>query len=248
MLIVIPSIDIKDNRTVRVVQGIPELDVPEYGSDPIEMAGILRAENAKLIHIVDYDAFAGDKAKNLSIIKEMCSSFVTPVEYAGGIRTPDDAKRLFDVGVARLAVSTVALEDREALEDLLTEFTPFRIVVAIDVADELVMIRAKRTMTKLKPVDFAQTLKQSGVLRFIVNDVRRNGMLSGPNLDLVKSIAVATECKVTLAGGIYNKDQLIAVQELLPHGVDSAIIGRALYENRFPCQKLWRLAEKDITY
>ena len=101
-LLVIPSIDIKDGKTVRVVKGIPELNCHEYGNDPVEMARIWRAENAKLIHVVDFDGVEDPSKKNFRIIEEICSSVIIPVEFAGGIRTIEDAKAIIDTGISRL--------------------------------------------------------------------------------------------------------------------------------------------------
>src|SRR3989304_5782123 len=131
-ILVIPSIDIKDGKTVRVVQGIPELDCKEYGSDPVEMARIWRAENAKLLHVVDFDAAAEHSHKNLKIIEEICSSVVIPVEYAGGIRTMEDADQLFDTGVCRLVISTMAIENPGEFKNIFEKFGPTKIAVSLD--------------------------------------------------------------------------------------------------------------------
>lgn len=245
-LLVIPSIDIQGGKTVRVVQGIPELNVPEYGNDPAEMAAIWRAENAKMIHIVDFDGFKAQSDANLSIISDICSSVIIPFEYSGGIRSFEDAQRIFSCGIARIAVSTVIIENPKEFERIFEEYGPKKVVAVLDVIDNEVVTRARKFKTGYTPVALALKLKEVGIERFIVTDVMRNGTMTGPNLELTKSIALATGCKVTHSGGIRNKDELMDLQAMLPLGVDSVIIGRALYENRFPCQKLWRLAESGI--
>src|SRR5512147_153969 len=121
-LLVIPSIDIKNGKTVRVVQGIPELDCKEYGSDPVEMAKIWRAENAKLLHVVDFDGALEHSKQNLQIIKEICSSVIIPVEYAGGIRSFDEAERVLDLGVSRLAINTMAYEKPDEFKKVFEKF------------------------------------------------------------------------------------------------------------------------------
>jgi len=125
-------------------------------------------------------------------------------------------------------------------------FGPQKIVVSLDVIDNEIVIKGRKVKTGLLPVAFALKLKDVGVERFIITDVKRNGMMLGPNIELSKSIADATQAKVTLSGGIRNKDELMDVQGLIECGIDSVIVGRALYENRFPCQKLWRVAELGI--
>jgi phosphoribosylformimino-5-aminoimidazole carboxamide ribotide isomerase len=245
-LLVIPSIDIKDGKTVRVVQGIPELDCLEYGSDPIEMARIWRAENAKIIHIVDFDAAVEHSHKNLPIIEEICNSVIIPVEFAGGVRNYEDAKILIEAGILRLVITTMAIENRSDFIKVFEKFGPARIVTALDILDGQITIRGRKTNTGIFYRDFARDMADIGIERFIVTDVRKNGVMGGPNLELAEEISELTGGKITLSGGIRNKDELLDVQNMMQFGIDSVIVGRALYENRFPCQKLWRVAESGI--
>ncbi len=245
-LLVIPSIDIKHGRTVRVVQGIPELNCKEYDSDPVEMAKIWRAENAKFLHIVDFDAAAEHSHKNLPIIKEICESVIIPVQYAGGIRGLDDVDLIMSTGISRLVMSTIAIEKPEIFKKIFEKYGPTKISISLDIIDEQLVIKGRKIKTGIFYKDFAKKMSDVGVERFIVTDVLRNGILGGPNLIYSKEVAEITNTKVTLSGGIRNKDELMDVQNLMPLGIDSVIIGRALYENRFPCQKLWRVAESGI--
>ena len=245
-LLVIPSIDIKNGKTVRVVQGIPELDCKEYGSNPVEMARIWRAENAKLLHVVDFDGALEHSKQNVDIINEICSSVIIPVEYTGGVRTMDDAKRMFDLGVSRLAINTMAYENPEEFIRVFEKFGPAKIVISLDVLNDEMIVRGRKKKTGLNYLDYAKKLADMGVERFIVTDVDRNGTMSGPNLELSKRIARVTNQKVTVSGGVRNKDELMDIQAMIPMGIDSVIVGRALYENRFPCQKLWRVAEAGL--
>jgi len=218
----------------------------EYGNDPIEMARIWRAENAKMIHIVDFDAIGITGSLNLKVIENICRSVIIPVEYAGGVRSLDDAKRIFDCGTCRIVLSTLAFDNPTEFLKIFDEFGPSKVAISLDVIDNEIVIRARKHKTGISPINFALKLKDYGVERFIVTDVKRNGMLLGPNIELSKSIAQATNKKVTLSGGIRNKDELMDVQMFMQSGIDSVIVGRALYENRFPCQKLWRIAEIGI--
>jgi len=245
-LLVIPSIDIKNGKTVRIVQGIPELDCKEYGSDPVEMAKIWRAENAKILHVVDFDAVKDQSKKNLKIIEKMCSSIVIPVEYAGGIRSIEDAKILMDLGVSRLVIGSMAIEKQEDFIKLFEANGPIKIAVSLDIIDNEIVIRGRKVRTGIKYLDFAKKMKAIGIERFIVTDVKRNGTLKGPNLELSKEIAEFSNAKITHSGGVRNKDELLDIQNLMQYGIDSVIVGRALYENKFPCQKLWRVAESGL--
>ena len=247
MLLVIPSIDIKDGKTVRVVQGIPELNSKEYGNDPVEMAMIWRTENAKFIHVVDFDSAHDHSHKNFDIIREICDSVIIPVELGGGIKSMQDAEQAFELGVFRIVIGSMFCDCPEDFKKLFEKYGPKRISTAIDVVDNQVVIHSRKELTGNNPVEYAKKLREIGVERFIVTDVKTNGMLGGPNIELSKSIADATGAKVTLSGGIRDYTDLMNVQnEGEPAGIDSVIIGRALYENRFPCQKIWRVAESGL--
>lgn len=245
-LLVIPSLDIKDGKTIRVVEGIPELDCKKYGDDPVKMALIWRSENAKMLHIVDFDGSQEYSQKNLEIVEEICSSVIIPTVYTGGVRNKEDADRIIETGVYRLGINTMAVESTKEFITVLEKYGPQKIVVCLDIDNYELVTRGRTIKTGINAVDFAKQMKAIGVERFIVTDIKRNGMLRGPNLQLAKDIAENSGCKVTLAGGIRNKDELQDAQLLLDSGLDSVIIGRALYENRFPCQKLWRVAEAGI--
>ncbi|MFZ2323931.1 MAG: 1-(5-phosphoribosyl)-5-[(5-phosphoribosylamino)methylideneamino] imidazole-4-carboxamide isomerase [Ignavibacteriaceae bacterium] len=245
-LLVIPSIDIKDGKTVRVVQGIPELDCNEYGDDPVEMAMIWRAENAKALHVVDFDGALDHSRKNLDIVKNICNSVIIPVVFAGGIRSIEHAESIFDLGVARIAINTMALENKNNFIKLFEKFGPSKVVLALDIIDGELITRARHKKTGLNYLTFAKEIADIGIERCIVTDVQKNGLVQGPNITFSKEIAVNTNMKVTHSGGVRNKDELIDLQELMPFGIDSVIVGRAFYENRFPCQKLWRVAESGL--
>lgn len=245
-LLVIPSIDIKDGKTVRVVQGIPELNCPEYGDDPIKTALLWRAENAKMLHVVDFDGAFQHSNKNLSLIEKMCESVVIPIEYSGGIRSLEEADTLFNLGVCRLALATLPISDPAEFYKIFEKFGPSKIIVCLDVIDDQVMIRGRKIKSGISPQVMAAKMRDLGVNRIIVTDVKRNGMLMGPNIGLSNRIAEETDIRITLSGGIRNKDELMDIKNVGAKNIDSVIIGRALYENRFPCQKLWRLAETNM--
>ena len=245
-LLVIPSIDIKNGKTVRVVQGIPELDCKEYGSDPVEMAKIWRAENAKMLHVVDFDGAHDHSHENFKVVEQMCSSVVITVEFAGGIRNLDDAKLIMDTGIARLALGTMAISNPEEFKKVFELFGPEKIVLSLDIIDDELIIKGRRIKTGINYKDYVIKMSDMGVERFIVTDVLRNGVLGGPNIQLCSEVAKISKKKVTISGGVRNKDELMDIQNLMPLGIDSVIVGRALYENKFPCQKLWRVAEIGI--
>jgi phosphoribosylformimino-5-aminoimidazole carboxamide ribotide isomerase len=245
-ILVIPSIDIKNRKTVRVVQGIPELGCNSYGDDPVEMAMIWRAENAKVLHVVDFDSSHEHSHKNFDILGEICDSVIIPVEFGGGITTLHDAEEALDLGAFRLIIGSLAFTNKKEFIKIFEKFGPQKISAAIDVINEEVVIHGRKNKTGISAVDFAKKLKDLGIQRFVVTDVKRNGMLDGPNIDLCIKVAEAANTKVTLSGGISGYKDLIEVQKNSDKGIDSVIVGRSLYENKFSCQKLWRVAEAGI--
>lgn len=245
-LLVIPAIDIKNGKCVRTVQGIPELDCFEYGNNPVEMAKIWRAENAKMIHVTDFDGAHEQSKRNYKIVEEICSSVVIPVEFAGGLRSLQDAADIINTGVVRLAINSMAVENRNEFIKLFEKYGPSKVVVTLDILNEELLTRGRSIKSGINFRIFTKEMSKIGVNRFIVCDISRNGTQIGPNISLSKEVAELTGAKVTHAGGIRNKDELMDIQKLIPIGVDSVIVGRALYENRFPCQKLWRVVESGI--
>ncbi len=245
-ILIIPSIDILNGKTVRVVKGVPEIGSKNYGDDPVEMALIWRAENAKMLHIVDFDFSHQHSKKNLEIVKEICSAVIIPVEFGGGINSIEDAEKVFDAGVFRLVIGSLAFDSPETFKKLIEIYGSQKITAAIDVKDNEVVVHGRSQKTGISPLEYAKRLIDLGAERLIITDVNRNGMLVGPNIDLTVSIAKALNVKVTHSGGITGYEDL---KKLLPYssiGIDSVIIGRAFYENKFPCQKIWRIAEEGI--
>ncbi len=245
-LLVIPSIDIKNGKCVRVVEGIPELDCYEYGNDPVEMAMIWRAENAKMLHVVDFDGAHEHSKRNFALVEKICSSVIIPVEFAGGIRNMEDADEIMRTGISRLAINSLAVENRAEFLKLLEKYGPSKIVISLDIKNGELITKGRTKRTGISYLEFSKEMAEVGINRFIACDITRNGMMEGPNIELSKTIAELTGANVTHAGGIRNKDELFDIQKLVPAGVDSVIVGRALYENRFPCQKLWRVAESGL--
>ncbi len=243
-LLVIPSIDIKNQKLVRIVQGIPQVAPSTYPDDPIEMAKIWRAENAKCLHVVDFDGAWYGTDINRNVIEKLIESVVIPVQLGGGLRTIEKIRDAFKMGAARVVLGTIAVTDPDLLKRVIDEFGADKIIVSMDVVKNYVIIRGRKEQSALTPVSLGLNLKLLGVKRLIITDVERNGLLLGPNLDLIKLVAEKVGLKITASGGISGFKDLISLLDLTQIGVDSVIIGRALYENRFPCQELWRIAEQ----
>jgi phosphoribosylformimino-5-aminoimidazole carboxamide ribotide isomerase len=245
MILVIPAIDIRDGKCVRLVQGAPGTE-RVYSDDPVRMAILWRGENAKMLHVVDLDGALEGEMKNVNVIKKIIGAVEIPVQVGGGIRTYEQARDALHVGAGRVVMSTAAIEDPDLIKRLIVEFGPRRIVVAIDAKNNIVQMRGWQEDSGLGAVSLGLNMKLLGTERVLYTDITRDGTLSGPNFSAIKEFAVKTGLKVTASGGISGYQDLRRMQELEQHGVDSVIVGRALYENRFPCQELWRMCEGEL--
>jgi phosphoribosylformimino-5-aminoimidazole carboxamide ribotide isomerase len=243
MLLILPAIDIKDGRCVRLVQGAKGTE-KIYSDDPVQMAILWRGENSKTLHVVDLDGAFEGKMKNLDVLQRMMKAVDIPIQIGGGIRTYEQVKQLFDIGVYRVVIGTSAIDDPELVSRCVKDFGARKIVVGIDAKNGVVMTKGWLENTGIEAVSLALNMKSLGVTRIVYTDITRDGMLSGPNFEAIRHIAQQTGLKVTASGGVSDYNDLIKLQELEKFGVDSVIIGKALYENRFSCQALWRENEK----
>lgn len=245
-LLIIPSIDLKNGKAVRVIKGIPEINFEGYTDDAITMGMLLRAENAKCIHLVDFDASNSGSRINYPVIEEICNSVIIPIQIGGGIRTFEDAKTILDMGVYRIVIGSMIHDNPDEFKKCLDTFGPSRVVAAMDVKNSELLIHARSDYSGNDYLVYARMLKEMGVERIVVSDIASNGKLCGPNLEYAINIANETGIKITHAGGISGIKDVNKVKEVFELGIDSLIVGRALCENKFQCQKLWRLAENGI--
>jgi phosphoribosylformimino-5-aminoimidazole carboxamide ribotide isomerase len=209
------------------------------------MARLFRKENAKVIHITDLDGAASGKRKNYELIKEITETVDVPIQLGGGIRTYEIAKQLInELGVYRIVIGTSAVDNIDLIRRLLDDFGKTKIVIGVDVRGGFIVKDGWSNQTNIKAIDFALGMKSLGIERIIYQNVAKVGTLAGADFEGTKQIAVETGLKVTAAGGISSYPDLRKMQELEPFGVDSVMMSRALYENKFPCMAIWREQEK----
>jgi phosphoribosylformimino-5-aminoimidazole carboxamide ribotide isomerase len=245
-MLVIPVIDIKNGKSVRMIEGLEDKTM-HYSDSPLTMARLFRKENAKCLHITDLDGALSGEMINYKMIKEIVDTIGIPVQLGGGIRAYDIAKKILEeLGVYRIVLGTAVVEKPHLVEKLLKEFSPSKIVIGIDTRNGYFVKTGWRETTDIKGFDLAMKMKSLGVYRIIYQDVSRVGVLSGPDIEGLKEVS-KTGLKITAAGGIGGYEDLRKVQELEPLGVDSVMMSRAIYENRFPCQQIWREVEKKDT-
>ena len=246
MILIVPAIDLSDGKCVRLIQGVAGTE-KIYCDDPVKMAILWRGENFKIIHVVDLDGAFGGSMKNFDVIERMVNAVDIPIQVGGGIRSFEQCQQLFDLGVSRVVVGTIAIENPDLLQRMIETFSARKVTIGIDAKNGIVKTKGWTEDTGITAVSLGLNMKQLGVERIVYTDIARDGMMTGPNIDAIRSLAQKTGLRITASGGVSGYKDLTALAALEPYGVDSVIVGKALYENKFPCQALWRDVEKDLT-
>lgn len=231
-MLVIPAIDLRAGRCVRLTQGRRD-STKVYDGDPVDLAGGFEAAGARMLHVVDLDgAFSERNSHNRQTLREIVQSIQIPVQFGGGLRDIEQVKEVIDFGVARVVMGTVAVESPQILDEALHLLEGERIAVSIDSKDGMVVTRGWEKAEAVSAVSFARELASVGVERVIYTDVSRDGMLKGINIEATCEIARVSGLKVTASGGVSSLDDLNELRSR-DCGIDSVIIGKALYERRF---------------
>jgi phosphoribosylformimino-5-aminoimidazole carboxamide ribotide isomerase len=243
-MFVIPAIDLKGGRCVRLTEG-REASAKVYDRDPLEVARAYEKAGAQLIHVVDLDgAFMGAASANLQIIKRINGEVGIPVEVGGGLRRLADIEFLLrDVGARYSIVGTVAVEQPDLLREAVAAFGD-AIVVGIDARDGQVATRGWTEATRRDAIELACEVADVGVRRIIYTDIARDGRLKGPNLETTREIARRSGARVTASGGVGSLEDIARIAEMESDGVDSVIVGKALYENRFTLKQALKVAAR----
>ena len=238
-ILVIPAIDLRGGNCVRLHQGQYE-EEKIYFDDPVKMAKLWRIQNAKAIHVVDLDAAKGGNENNRKVIHAICHELDIPVQVGGGIRTMVDIDRAIEAGVYRVIIGTAAVQNPDLVSEALEKYGCSKVVVGLDARDGEVRVQGWTEGSGLDAVDFALDMEARGCRRIVYTDISRDGTMEGPNMDAYREMGSAlSKAKITASGGIGNARHLIALNDLVPYRVDSVIVGKALYENVFPCQQFW---------
>ena len=228
----LPAVDVKDGRAVRLVQG--ELAKESIYGAPLEVALEFQAAGAEWLHLVDLDAAFG-RGSNAVLLAEVVGALDIKVELSGGIRDDESLRRALATGCTRVNLGTAALEDPEWTARVIGEFGD-RIAVGLDVRGHVL---AARGWTK-EGGDLFETLARldkDGCARYVVTDVTKDGTLAGPNLELLQSVCAVTTKPVVASGGISSLADIQALCDLNATGVEGAIVGKALYAGAFTLQE-----------
>ncbi len=237
-MIVIPAIDILDGRVVRLEQGRPEREL-RVGSSPHEVAVMWERAGAELLHIVDIGAALGRTHFNMSHVR-LIRDLSVRVQMAGGIRQPEIASQLLDMGVYRVVLSTLAVSQPQAIVRIVDKYGPDRVAVSLDYDGQGVCTHGWTQTTSRTINECIRTLHDAVGLRvFILTDVKRDGMLCGLDITTLEAMRANSSDRFIAAGGVCSLRDIEHVRAL---GLEGVIIGRALYEGRFSFADACRVA------
>lgn len=238
---ILPAIDLKDGRCVRLRQGRLE-EQTVYSESPVEMARHWVKEGGEFLHVVDLDgAFAGHPV-HVDTVRAICAAVDVPVETGGGIRTDDDIARVLDAGAARVILGTRICEKPDELARLVERFGAERIAAGIDACDGKVQTRGWAETTAVDAVELATNVSAAGVGTLIYTDTTRDGMLGGVNAFETGRICSAVSCRVIASGGVSGVDDIQRLAALRCTNLEGAIVGKALYEGTVTLRRLKKAA------
>ncbi len=241
-MLVIPAIDLKDGRCVRLRQGDLQRETV-YSDDPPAMARQWVEQGARLLHLVDLNGAVDGNPKNLSSIEAIVRAVSLPVQVGGGIRSTDTIKRYLSLGVARVVLGTAVLERREVLDRACAEF-PGKILVGIDARDGQVAVRGWTSLSGTSTHELLEQLKGYALAGIIYTDISRDGMLEGPNVAGLADVAARSPVPVIASGGVSRVEDIRAIKAV-GSCVAGVIVGKALYDGKLDLRAALAAASGD---
>jgi phosphoribosylformimino-5-aminoimidazole carboxamide ribotide isomerase len=229
-VVILPAIDLKDGKCVRLRQGKAE-DATVYSGDPVAQAQAWLEQGAEQLHVVDLDGAFQGEPKHAAVIARIVEAIGIPVEVGGGLRTDAHIERLLGAGAARAIIGTRALESLDALAALVRRFGE-KIAVGIDARDGFVQVKGWVETTGTRAVDLARQVEAAGVRTIIYTDTATDGMLGGPNLAAMGQMCRAVACRVIASGGVSAPEHVAALNALGCSNLYGAIVGKALYDGK----------------
>jgi len=227
--LIIPAIDLRRGRCVRLYQGNPDKETV-YGDNPVDVARQWEHLGARMLHLVDLDGAFTGQSQNAPVIGAIGEAVGIPLQLGGGIRTREAVEKALSTGISRVILGTLVIEESRLACDLIEEYTD-SIVVGIDARDGTVAVKGWTESSSVQAIELASRVESWGVKEIIYTDIRRDGTLSGPDLAGLEEILGKTGLQVIVSGGISSLDDLHALKPYRER-VRGVIIGKALYSNQ----------------
>ncbi|KHD35953.1 1-(5-phosphoribosyl)-5-[(5-phosphoribosylamino)methylideneamino] imidazole-4-carboxamide isomerase [Clostridium acetobutylicum] len=238
-MIILPAIDIRQGKCVRLYQGRFEKS-SVVAESPALTAKSFENDGAKYIHVVDLDGALEGEIINLDAVKSIVQVTSVPIELGGGIRNIKAVEKLINIGVKRIILGTAALNDKEFTREAIKEYGK-SIAVGIDAKDGYVAVNGWLNVSKINYIEFAKIMEDMGTEDIILTDISKDGTLNGPNFDMLKKLQENVNCNITASGGIKDLDDLIKLKEMNIYG---AIVGKAIYSEKINLKEAIAVIEK----
>lgn len=242
MITIIPAIDLKSGKCVRLRQGVAD-DETVYSGSPVEMALHWVKQGGTFLHVVDLDGAFEGRPVHAEVLRKICENIEIPVEIGGGIRTDEDIETLLATGVSRVILGTRACEHPEELARVVEKFGAERIAVGIDARDGKVQTKGWVETTDVSAEELAKQVEAAGVGTIIYTDTSRDGMLDGVNAFEMGKICSAVGCDVVASGGVSGAEDIKRLAALNCDNLVGAIVGKALYEETVTVKELKKTAK-----
>ena len=246
-MLIIPAIDLKDGRCVRLKQGDMST-ATVFSDDPVAMARHWKAEGAKRLHIVDLNGAIAGRPKNEKVIRDIVAAVgdAVPIQLGGGIRDLDAIESYLDAGITYVVIGTAAVKNPGFLSDACYAF-PGHVIAGLDAKEGKVAVEGWSKLTGHDVIDLAKKFEEYGVEAIIYTDIGRDGMMTGVNIDATFKLAQQLKTPVIASGGLASlKDVQAVCEKLVPEGVIGVIAGRALYEGKLDLKKAQQAADKAL--
>lgn len=245
-MLLIPAIDLKDGKCVRLRQGRME-DFTIFSDDPVAMAARWIEAGARRLHLVDLNgAFAGQPV-NAKVIRQIADAFPDlPLQVGGGVRDEETVETYLNAGVQFVIIGTKAVREPHFVSDLCLEY-PGHIIVGLDAKDGKLALEGWSKLSKHDVIDMAHTFERDGVEAIIFTDIRRDGMMEGVNVQATVQLARSVSIPVIASGGVSSLEDIRALREVADSGIMGAIIGRALYEGTLDLATAQQIADGAVS-
>ena len=225
---ILPAIDIKDKKCVRLVKGDFN-NKTEYDISPINQAGKYKDHGFKNLHIVDLDGALTGETVNLDIIQEIVSKFDLNIEIGGGVRNFESIKKYTDAGVEKVILGSAAIKDKNFLKEACLKF-PNKIALGLDAKDGYLSVSGWKENSNQLTLDFLKEVNDYGVSRLIYTDINRDGTKQSPNFEETEKIAEVSNCPVIISGGVSSMDDIKKTKKLNNKNIEGIIVGKAIYD------------------
>lgn len=232
---VIPAIDLRNGKCVRLIQGRADRETVYY-ENPAEVARMWEQKGAKRLHLVDLDGAFKGVPQNKKVIKKIASQLNIPIQLGGGIRDINTVQQLLDLGINKVIIGTAAVNNPSLVKELVDKYGE-RIMVGVDARDGMVAVKGWVESSNLKALDLVKDMEKIGIKEIVYTDISRDGTLKGPNLEATRKIAEKTSVNIIVSGGVSCLEDIRRAKALESSGISGIIVGQALYTGKFTLEE-----------